>query len=223
MPEQLKPTPLPQSNPQTQGEGAVRRLARSPHPYFRQQFELSHGSERLNERTRPLRAIPGPIRTTIDPEQEGPATSSSGYIESTPSDSGTEADDEHFPKGLPAPKHRPHKGLRDGDASLSGSPSPLLSPATSDGQSHKIGGYSRRVSPPAIGLHEDTAQKVAEKARQKRRVEIVRRCTEFALLALLAAILCLDPEVHHLLYIWRRGEFEIGNLSTKADNFRGGM
>ncbi|ERT02225.1 hypothetical protein HMPREF1624_00523 [Sporothrix schenckii ATCC 58251] len=49
------------------------------------------------------------------------------FKDSSPaSDSGTEADDEHFLKGLPAPRSKPHKGLRGMNEVLSGISTPLL-------------------------------------------------------------------------------------------------
>ncbi|KAI1328762.1 hypothetical protein F5Y16DRAFT_367850 [Xylariaceae sp. FL0255] len=77
-----------------QDQDSVRLLSRSPHPYHRQRSDLLEPTSRYLLRER------------------------------TPtSDSGTEADDEHFLKGLPAPR-RLHKGLR----THSGLATPLLTP-----------------------------------------------------------------------------------------------
>lgn len=128
-----------------------------------------------------------------------------GYRESTNSDSGTEADDEHFLKGLPAPKLRPHKGLRGSDGSLSNSPSPLLSPAILDEDVQRMLGSGRTPSATAIALTQEEVRKSAEKLRRKRKVEIVRRATEAAILIFVGSILCMSYEVRELLQLWRRG------------------
>jgi hypothetical protein len=203
MPEQLHPASLQQSNAQNSRNEALQRLSRSPHPYFRQKFELAHGSQRLSTNIPPTRS---PLRSTQSTDdEEGSRPQSQSYRESTNSDSGTEADDEHFLKGLPAPKLRPHKGLRGVEGNLSSSPSPLLSPAILVEDPAKVQGYFRRS--PAPILDAGGVRKVEEKVRQKRRVEVLRRATEGAILLWGASILCLDFDVRKLLRLWRRGQF----------------
>jgi hypothetical protein len=203
MPEQLKPASLQQSHAQTLREDALRRLSRSPHPYFRQKFELAHSSERFPTTTPPAKSPLRSRRSTDDEEQEGSRPQSRSYRESTNSDSGTEADDEHFLKGLPAPKLRPHKGLRGVEGSLSSSPSPLLSPAILDEDPSKVRSYLRSSS--ATSLSDDEVRKTAEKLRRKRWVEILRRATEGAILLLVASTLCFELDIRKLLRLWRRG------------------
>lgn len=205
MPEKLKPAPLQQSHAQSLRDDALRRLSRSPHPYFRQKFELTHGTEGLLPTTPPTQPQLPSQRPEGEDEQNGSRPQSRGYRESTNSDSGTEADDEHFLKGLPAPKLRPHKGLRGVEGSLSSSPSPLLSPAILDEDAAKVRSYLRRAS--AIILDEGEVRKAAEKLRHKRRLEILRRATEGAILLLVGSILCFDLDVRRLLRLWRRGMF----------------
>lgn len=203
MPEHLKPT-QPLSHAQNLREEAGRRLSRSPHPYHRQQFELPYSSERFNS-TAP--STTSPLRSTQYTDDEGHEAVRSfraGYRESN-SDSGTEADDEHFLKGLPAPKLRPHKGLRDIDGSLSGSPSPLLSPVALIGDIHKTPSYLRKVSAALAVQNEEDAQRILRKLRHKRQVEIARRATEAALLIFVGGILCLNPEVRDVLKRSRKG------------------
>jgi hypothetical protein len=204
MPEQLNPPPPQQSHAQSLREDAVRRLSRSPHPYHRQQFELPHGSERFSTNAPPTQSPLRSSRNTDDEEQEESRFGSRTYRESTNSDSGTEADDEHFLKGLPAPKLRPHKGLRGGEPS--GTPSPLLSPAILDEDALRAPGYLRRTTLPSIILNDEEARKAAEKYRQKRRVEVVRRTTEAALLVFVGGVLSLDSRVRQLLRLWSPGE-----------------
>jgi hypothetical protein len=107
---------------------------------------------------------------------------------SSESDSGTEADDEHFLKGLPAPKRRPHKGLRGGDRVLSGSPSPLVLPAVLNEVVGKGSDYLREGAVPTNCGRENDARKVAEKFRRKRTAEIWRRLIEVGLLVVVGTI-----------------------------------
>jgi hypothetical protein len=128
-----------------------------------------------------------------------------GYREPRNSDSGTDADDEHFLKGLPAPKLRPHKGLRGAEGTYSSTPSPLLSPAILDEDIQKLPLNLRRAGISAA-LDEDEVRKAAEKVKHKQRVEIVRRATEAAILVFVGAILGLNREVRQLLRLWKKGK-----------------
>ena len=144
-------------------------------------------------------------KNTDDDEEEHLTSFRERYRESTVSDSGTEADDEHFLKGLPAPKPRPHKGLRAASGSLSGTPSPLLSPAVLDEDVYAI--ISQGRSPiPAAHLAEDDARKAWKKFRRKRRADVLRRATETALIFFAGAIVCRNKTVRPLLRIWKRGQ-----------------
>jgi hypothetical protein len=203
MPEQPRQTQS-LSHAQSLREEAGRRLSRSPHPYHRQQFELTYSSERCNPT---FSSTQSPLRSTQNTDDEGqePGRPASAGYRGSNSDSGTEADDEHFLKGLPAPKLRSHKGLRDGYGSLSTSPSPLLSPAGLGEDSQKLPGYLRKVSAALAVQNKEDASKALEKIRRKRRVEGVRRLTEAALLVFVGGILCLNPEVRNLLGLSRRG------------------
>jgi hypothetical protein len=219
MPEHLKPSPVPpqQSHAQSLRDDALRRLSRSPHPYHRQKLEIPHASERFSSPQSPLRS-----RHNTDDEDQDNGAFSPGYNASTNSDSGTEADDEHFLKGLPAPKIRPHKGLRGLDGTLSGSPSPLLSPAILDDDTPKEG-YLRRTTLPTTSLKESDARKVAEKFRQKRRVEVIRRVSEAGILGFVTGLLCLSPEVRQLIWLWRRGRFQASFPLSLANECRTGL
>src|SRR3954451_14065609 len=74
----------------------LRQFNRSPHPYHRSQRIGSHTPSEYGDHLHPL---------------------SYSRSSRTPSDSGTEADDEStgILRGLPAPPLRPHKGLRSGE------------------------------------------------------------------------------------------------------------
>jgi hypothetical protein len=205
MPENLKPPSLQKSHAQDLRDDALRRLSRSPHPYFRHKFELAHPSEGFPI-TPPSKSKSHLARPEDEDEHNGSRPQSQSYRESTNSESGTEADDEHFLKGLPAPKIRPHKGLRGVEGSLSSSPSPLLSPAILDEDPDKVRNYLRKSS--TTIFDEKYVQKAAEKLWHRRRVEVLRRAMEGAILVLVGSMLCCDLEVRKLLRLWRRGMFQ---------------
>jgi dolichol kinase len=206
MPKQLRP-PQPISHAQSLREGVVRRLSRSPHPYHRRQYELPYASERFISNAPPKKSPLRSAQNTDDEDHEEHERGPEEYRESTNSDSGTEADDEHFLKGLPAPKLRPHKGLRGADSFLSGTPSPMLSPAILDQDIQKHLGSSR-TSRASEALKEEDVLKVLQKFRRKRRVEIVRRMTEGSLMVFVGVVLCRHREVRELWYLWRKGMLE---------------
>lgn len=206
MPENLKPA-QPPSHAQSLREGAVRRLSRSPHPYHRQQFELPHGSEKFSTIAPPTQSRLRSAQNTDDEEQENLRALPEPHSERA-SDSGTEADDEHFLKGLPAPKLRPHKGLRGAEGTWSSTPSPILSPAILDEDVQKTPGALQRASK-TVTLNEEDIHKTVVRFRHKRRVEVVRRATETAILVFVAGILGLNREVRQLLGLWKRGKHQI--------------
>ncbi|KAI2643488.1 hypothetical protein GGS21DRAFT_18571 [Xylaria nigripes] len=143
----------------------LRLLSRSPHPYHRQ--------------------------------TSSPHESSSGCAvgQSTPSnDSGTEADDEHFLKGLPAPR-RLHKGLRGQHENSSGTSTPLLA------SSAVLDEAGRRLSP-GVGKdssqnHQSTAD--PDKRRRKRARESIRRLFELAVISALGLFVCTNSQVRSIL------------------------
>lgn len=197
MPEQS----VQQQHVQTLRQNVLRRLSRSPHPYHRQHFELPHPSEHFSSEALPTG---GSARHLSEDEGGVLRPAVEGYRESTNSDSGTEADDEHFLKGLPAPKLRPHKGLRGENGSLSSSPSPAVSPKQLiDDPLHSLN--ARKDVLRATITDEQERRKAALKMNQKRRVEIVRRLIEAALLLTLGGLICLDSRVRFVFFTWREG------------------
>ncbi|CZS89666.1 related to phosphatidate cytidylyltransferase [Rhynchosporium agropyri] len=207
MHEQLKPDSQQQSHAQKLREDAVRRLSRSPHPYHRQHFELPYGSERFNSTITNRPSTKSPLRSAHNTDDEEPQEvrrRPESYWESTNSESGTEADDEHVLKGLPAPKLRPHKGLRGVDGELSGSPSPLLSPASLDEDFSRAPCFSLQPDLPSTGVSKEDVDKAVEKFQRRRRVEVVRRSTEVGIICFVGAVLCCDSQVRHVIYTWRK-------------------
>ncbi len=191
MPEPAAQLAPPATNGHTEDKAdGLRLLSRSPHPYHRQNFELLHPSEAPAAPGR--RLVNGRDQFLLPSVYEPPAK------ESAPnSDSGTEADDEHFLKGFPAPKARLHKGLRGKNEALSGTSTPLLSPALLEEES--------RTMPPVLARDAFEGDKRANAEKSRRRKETFRRTTELLILTSLAAILLSNPDVNRLVRLWRKG------------------
>jgi hypothetical protein len=189
------------SNEKTLQSSNFRALSRSPHPYHRQRADLHHATLRPRA-TFPT--SPSPLRSSQNTDDECSAEGVRS-ARSTESDSGTEADDEHFLKGLPAPKWRPHKGLRGEGGTFSGSQSPLVSPAILDEERGKVLDYLKKDTLSSTRVYQEVVRKAAEKYRWKRRTELGRRCTEVALLTVVGAIVMSSRNVVLELKAWKRG------------------
>lgn len=180
----------------TNASDPQRQLSRSPHPYHR------NGSSvhiRVHD--------PPPLRS----ENGDPPVSAPKGIKSpkTSSDSGTEADDEStgILRGLPAPPLRPRKGLRshrngsedDMDSWISiFQPLPALL-----GRSRPSSRGSRRSSVEdaeleAVGLRR-------QKLRREKRIEVLRRLSEVALLLSVGGVVSLPEGVREVAWAWRKG------------------
>lgn len=192
MPEHLRPPEAPAAStapaalaaPATQDEdgGAPRIPSRSPHPYHRQGFELLEPSGRFASRA----SIAGPFPPFA---RESPPAS----------ESGTEADDEHFLKGLPAPRARLHKGLRGRSEPPSGTSTPLLSPAVLEEEGRQKHASAERAAP------ERGLTKRAVLARGRRRKELIRRTTEVLLIACQGGMVASSPAVQPFLRLYQQG------------------
>lgn len=169
---------------------------------------LNHGKERLSPSA--VSELPTATATTtatstppdlLRPFSRSPhpyhRTSYTGHGQSerlphwsrTSSDSGTEADDESTGvlKGLPAPPLRPRKGLRaveDGaDLARARVRSSLKDVARAAG-----GGGSKERS-------------------QGKRVEVLRRLLEVALVVSVGAVVVRPEDVRSLAWVWRKGMY----------------
>lgn len=170
---------------------ALRALNRSPHPYHHQSSELPHSSERFT--THDVSRGSGNDGAHLSPTRL-PAFSK----ESSPgSESGTEADDEHFLKGLPAPKTKLHKGLRDYDEPTSGFTTPAPSPAALDDD--HIQAISQRLRP-KVGQRKKRWLDVLRRNRA-----LVRRLTEVGLVGSLGFMVVTSSHVSPLFRVWRKG------------------
>ena len=171
--------------PDPDEQDALRAFNRSPHPYthrsperfsVHQVGETAAGSDSL-------------LSPTIFPPFSK---------ESTPgTDSGTEADDEHFLKGLPAPKTRLHKGLRGRSEPISEAPSPIPSPAILE-PGH-VEAISQRLIPEA------TQRRTRKLGPLQRNKVLVRRSTELALLMVLGYTVYTNEHVSLLVTYWKKG------------------
>jgi hypothetical protein len=198
MPAHLDPSPAAASNLHQEND-ALRLLSRSPHPYHKHKSDLLEPSDRF-----PTTARSSALRASLDGNHPISRTSFPAVSrESSPtSDSGTEADDEHFLKGLPAPKTKLHKGLRGRNEILSGTSSPLPSPAL-----HEEEGRRNTYIPLIQKKDSLTKEFGAGVDHSKRNRVIVRRLAELLLLGSLGAVVQANPEVRPVLYQWRIGGF----------------
>ncbi|RYO97949.1 hypothetical protein DL765_010994 [Monosporascus sp. GIB2] len=164
-----------------QAHDELRLLSRSPHPYHIQD------SDRFAYK--PEHDGDGSLSRTTFPKVSRQQTPSSG--------SGTEADDEHFLKGLPAPRQRLHKGLRGRNEVLSGTSTPMLSPATIEEEGRITFSVPRR------GSSSKESRRTADGSR--RRKEIIRRLSELVILGSLGGIVQANYDTKQILRKWNRG------------------
>lgn len=189
--EHLSPESLNALDPDEQS--SLRALSRSPHPYFHQKTDLPHLSDRFtlrNDETKSNKLEDddyGHSHTTWPPAlKDSPQTS----------DSGSEADDEHFWKGLPAPRATLHKGLRGRNEPLSGSSTPLPSPDSCDG------GAFRTVEKAFPTNQPSQPRRLLDSLRARR---VVRRVTEAGIVLSLGVMVASNSQVSRVLVIWGRG------------------
>ncbi|KAK7910969.1 hypothetical protein PG985_013450 [Apiospora marii] len=202
MPEQLDPATAAQNprNDSNEEQDDLRLLSRSPHPYARQQFELLEPSGSFAYPPRGSATRAGldstlPQRATTFPSVARDTSASS--------DSGTEADDEAFLKGLPAPRARLHKGLRGRNELASGTSTPLPSPSPfddDDGRRHTSASHAPKKDA-AVGNNVRSAAEVS-----RRNKVIVRRLTEVLLLGSLGVAVYTNKQSRPALHQWRLGK-----------------
>ncbi|KAK4127534.1 hypothetical protein N657DRAFT_661632 [Parathielavia appendiculata] len=188
VPEHRKPPTAP-TGPRSSDNGhdELRAHSRSPHPYHRLKSELLERADRIA--SWPANQGSG----TVEVSEASFVHPFPSFARDSPiaSESGSEADDEHMLKGLPAPKARLHKGLRGTNERLSGASTPLSSPPLLEEEGQKTplssghGGYERG--------------KRGAAERVRRRKELVRRLTEVILLLWQGGLVASNPEVQPFL------------------------
>ncbi|PHH91506.1 hypothetical protein CDD83_175 [Cordyceps sp. RAO-2017] len=196
MPERSLPEPSPALDPDEQ-EG-IRALNRTPHPYHHHSAELQLRSARDGLGSESPAAHNGDALSS-------PTTRPAFAKESSPaSDSGTDADDEHFLKGLPAPRVRLHKGLRGRNEFPSGISTPLASPAIpGDEQSH--------AAEKDLSERQNSLKRRLRDAERRRKV-LVRRVAEISLVLALGGMVCLNPLAYPLVRAWNKDFQRLGLL-----------
>ncbi|KAH8129291.1 hypothetical protein FP744_10009597 [Trichoderma asperellum] len=176
----------------TEEQDNLRVLNRSPHPYHHQSSELPHLSEQPISRAQRTASS----RLASDANQPSPSVPPTFSKESTPaSDSGTDADDEHFLKGLPPPKLRPHKGLRGKNEVISGTSTPVLSPAVL--QEPTAG---RKVS---LGGKKSEDKAIVPDTIRRRKI-LVQRALEAGIIVTLARMIQANKLLSPILDTWRK-------------------
>ncbi|KAF4837704.1 Dolichol kinase sec59 [Colletotrichum tropicale] len=200
MPEHLAPNAL--FGHDTEDKDELRTLSRSPHPYHHLNTELPHPAHRIvyrpsNPTSTPPKDSSAESSRTPSPFPSFTKDSSQG------SDSGTEADDEHFLKGLPAPKVRLHKGLRGRNEIISGASTPLFSPENQEDDD-------------AAKRHTQRAEKLRfwEDRNYRRTKELIRRVSEFIIVGSLFAVVRANPKVTPILSAWSQDLRFLATLVT---------
>ncbi|KAG6001981.1 hypothetical protein E4U21_003594 [Claviceps maximensis] len=188
---------LASSPPDADQQDALRKLDRSPHPYHHQSSELPHSSESfLNITTTTTTLTRGSSRHVARLSPPGLALFSH---ESTPpgSESGTEADDEHFLRGLPAPRVKSHKGLRHSKEPVSGISTPIPSPLALEHDG------VQSMTPPLAPKEQSHKERAFSVLRRNR--NLVRRATEAGIVASLGYMTVTSTHVSPIFRtIWSR-------------------
>lgn len=190
------------------------RLSRPPHPYHRTRIDIT-GSEQRADSTSTF--------SQQDPYLATSSTLESGnhggdYFNSndcttwrrstSPSESGTEADDEsaNFLRVLPAPPTKLRKGLKDARGSAVSSP--LLTPTYFDDDRQRSLLETRlscAASFEKSAVNDEESIRIREKLKRRRRAELFRRFSETVLLSAVGVITCGNgPD--SVLYVRKNGQ-----------------
>ncbi|MCJ1455566.1 hypothetical protein MMC28_005921 [Mycoblastus sanguinarius] len=195
-----------ENNPPSQPQ----RLSRSPHPYHRHRANVLQDNVTNTAQRRNTFLTPG-IASRLNTVDNGTTYFDADHRKrrkqsSSPSDSGTEADDERgsFLQGLPAPPARPRKGLKGHNGS--GTASPLLTPSYLDYARPELAlkaQIKRRASLQTQSCTDEETVKVREKFTRRRRAELIRRISETMLLGSIGFISCRN-ETQWLVRLWTK-------------------
>ncbi|KAJ5811880.1 hypothetical protein N7474_008181 [Penicillium riverlandense] len=196
------------STPATSSEGIaiddLRCFTRSPHPYH---LKSSASARRHGSHT--------------PPSEQGDLLRPPSYYSSkssrTPSDSGTEADDEStgLLRGLPAPPLRPRKGLRVGTNGTVVADTDPWMPSLHPWPPLLVRTIPRKSS--RWSSDTEAEGRMAEKRQmlnRKRRVEVLRRLLETALLLSVGGVVLLQRDARALAWAWRKELATHGLLVT---------
>ncbi|KAF2435027.1 hypothetical protein EJ08DRAFT_626316 [Tothia fuscella] len=218
--EHLRPHPAedsPPSSAESHGRygSRIRLASRSPHPYLRRGNHKTFSKEAAT----PPPGTPNHEAFTTGKETEEGVEGrdfrkpkSSSQLIFSPSESGTEADDEGYSyiKALPAPPLKPRKGLRDSrGAGVNGIFSPPLTPSVIEEDSHRFTMDSTSSSKKSDKIRSSTDEEIRiarAKFLKRRRAELIRRASEVALLAVLGVLTIREKHVWEALREWHRAE-----------------
>ncbi|KAL8729479.1 MAG: hypothetical protein Q9166_004727 [cf. Caloplaca sp. 2 TL-2023] len=173
------------------------RLSRSPHPYAQHFPDVPFPKTKANGDCNPHLSAVSSAKKDLGSKGIGSIFNEDSHEARkdpvTPSDSGTEADDESgaFLKSLPAPPARLRKGLKNGSAI--GTPSPLLTPSYLDDERRRDAleaSFKRRSSVQSRASTDEEALSIRDKFRKRRLAELIRRMTETVLLGCIGCIAC---------------------------------
>jgi hypothetical protein len=190
---------------------ALELLRRSPQPYLRHKDEIRKPSPDRLASSRATRDRPNPPSRTIS-DADGRKRRKTSSRSQSPSEGGTEADDEgySFVRALPPPPLRPHKGLRETEGSGHGALSPLLTPTQIDDEGRRFSDEyfnkkrANRKGEPSFT--DEEARSVRQKYLKRRRHELVRRTTETALLAGIGILAVSGCNCWQSLLAWHSGK-----------------
>ena len=187
--------------------GQPQRLSRSPHPYHRHRSTLLQDDGNLILRS--SRSPATPKKSSQEPTyiEAGDTYFDADHRKrrkhtSSPSDSGTEADDERGGTllGLPAPPSRLRKGLKG--SNNAGTASPLLTPSYLDEEPRRLvlkAQTKRRASLQGQSCTDEETKKLREKFTRRRRAELIRRTSEITLIGMVGFIAC-RKDIEWLIY-----------------------
>ncbi|KAG6243295.1 hypothetical protein E4U23_006586 [Claviceps purpurea] len=175
--------------PDPEQQDALRNRDRTPHPYHRHSAQLPHSSEHVPNN---ISVAASRHVTHLSP----PTRASFSHESTAGSESGTEADDEHFLRGLPAPKVKLHKGLRGSNEPISGVSTPIPSPAFSEFD--HVQNLTSKMAPSERLLGE-LALDVLRRNRN-----LVRRAAETAIVAFLGYVAVTSTQASPIVRIWSK-------------------
>ena len=201
------------------------RLSRSPHLYSKQQSDVLQDNGNAAACLRNALVSPTATHSPVNFEKNRHTYFDADHRKrrkgsSSPSDSGTEADDERGRGsllGLPAPPMRPRKGLKGPNGS--GTESPLLTPSYLDAESRRLDSKAqtrRWGSLQSQSCTDEETFKLRQKFNQRRRAELVRRVSETILMVAIGFTAC-SSDIGWLLRLWARGYL---HSSFLASDFR---
>jgi len=207
---------------------STRQLSRSPHPYHRQKGQLQQSS--LDPRQWRIPRKPVDAKNTF---QERNQYYNTNFVDSdsrkrrkistSPSESGTEADDERpvLLKGLPAPPLRPRKGWKPaGGLRTDSRSSPLFTPSALDygRESPMVGEMAGLPGPPRPRAEGDmSAGQEKDKNLRRRQAELLRRVLEAVSLAAVGYLGIRSSTVNLLM---GKVETQIKNQEYQAKLYR---